>query len=254
MVITPTWQAATAGYPANAGHVNQLIATHDVSYIYNGQTLRSSQTRGIDVYSDTQTQWLSQTITTAATQTAISSVDLQVSAVGGSPTLTLIGPLVVSIYADSAGLPTGSPLATVSITSSTVYSAPYWVPIPLSLFGATTSTTYHLVVNMVGTAGHYYVWQRSSQGLGAATSTNGLVWTAQSYGLMYRLYDQSAVTGTQIQYIYEDNGARITQFTYNANGTINTITEITTAQSNTGATLTQSRSITYTTGLVTGVI
>lgn len=233
-----------------AGHINQFLGTHTSSFVYNG-ALKSSQSTGISVYTDTLTQWLSQQITTASTQTTISYVLIQVSTIGGSPTSQLINPLTVSIYADSGGVPTGSALATTTVASSNVYSSPFWLMVPFNLTGLTRNTTYHVVVTKVGTTGHYYVWQRSNQVAGAHTSTNGTAWTAQSYGLMYQVYDQTSISG-QVQLLYDDNGARIVSFTYNTNGTLNTINEYTVAQG-TSNVLVQTRTINYATGLVTGV-
>jgi hypothetical protein len=251
--VTPTWQAATAGQQGNAGHVNQFLGHHSAEFLYQG-TLRSSQTTGASVYSDTQTQWLTQTITTASTQTSISYVQLQVSTVGGSPITTLIGPLAVSLYASAGGVPTGPALMSANISSITVYSSPFWLTIPMEVSGLNTNSQYQLVVAEVGTAGHYYVLQQSNQSSGAASSPDGVTWTLQNYGLMYQVYDMSSTntTGNRVLQIYEDGGARVTQFSYNTNGTISQITEYVTAQT-TGTALEQTRTFTYSNGLLTGV-
>lgn len=249
MVVTPTWQTATSGQKANAGHVNQFLGTHQASYLYQG-ALQAFQTTGTAVYSDSLTQWLSQTITTGIAQTTIGYVQLQLSAVGGSPTLPLISPLTVSLYADLSGLPTGAAIVSATLNDSYVYSSGFWVTAPLTVTGLTPSTKYHVVTNLVGTTGHYYVWQRSNQTSGAATSATGSGWSAQTYGLMYQVYDQS--TSGQLQLIYEDNGSRWTQFTYNTNGTIAQVTEYTAGQTVTGY-LQSQRNLTYSNGLVTGV-
>jgi hypothetical protein len=249
MVVTPTWQAATSGSRGTAGAVNQFLGTHQAQFLYQASLVSSQQT-GTAAYSDSLTQWLSQTITTGVSQTAIGYVQLQLSAVGGSPTLPLIPPLTVALYADSANLPTGSAIASTIVSDSYVYSSPFWVTIPLAATGLAPSTKYHLVTSLVGTTGHYYAWQRSNQTSGAATSATGTSWTAQTYGLMYRIYDQSS-TGL-LQLIYEDNGARWTQLTYNANNTISQVTEYTAGQTTTGY-LQSQRTLTYSNGLVVGV-
>lgn len=249
MAVTPVWQTATSGQKSNAGHANQFLGTHQAAYIYQGG-LQSSQTTGTAVYSDSLTQWLSQTIATGVSQTAIGYVQLQLSAIGGSPTLPLIPPLTVGLYADSGGLPAGAAIASTTLSDSYIYSAPFWVSVPLAVSGLTPSTKYHLVTNLAGTTGHYYAWQRSNQTSGAATSTNGTTWTAQTYGLMYQVYSQAA--SGQLQLIYEDNGARWTAFSYNANGTISQVAEYTTGQTSTGY-LQSQRTLTYSNGLVIGV-
>lgn len=250
MAVTPVWKAATTGFGANAGFINQFLGTHSSSFLYSG-AVRSSRTTGTGVFTDTQTQWMSQQFTTASSQTSVAYVYVQVSTVGGSPTSQLINPLTVSLYADSGGLPTGSALVTATLASSTVYSSSFWVTVPLPVSGLTPSTVYHLVIPRVGTSGHYYVWQRSNQVAGAATSTDGSTWTSQTYGFMYQVYDQST-TGSQVQYISDDSGARLISLTYNANGTLNTISEYTVAQGS-GNVLLQNRTLAYTNGLVTGV-
>jgi hypothetical protein len=249
VTVTPTWQAATAGQRGTAGHANQFLGVHRAQILYQG-TQKSSQTTGTAVYSDTLTQWLSQTITTTSGQTSIGYVQLQLAAVGGSPTLPLIPPLTVSLYADSGGAPTGSPLATTGVSCPYIYLAPFWVTIPLPVTGLAPLTTYHLVTTLVGTTGHFYVWQQSNQTSGAATSADGTAWATQAYGLMYRVYDQAA--GGQMRLIYEDDGARWVQLTYNANKTISQVTEYTAGQTATGY-LNSQRNLTYSNGLVIGV-
>jgi hypothetical protein len=251
--VTPTWQAATSGQKANAGHINQFLGQHKATFVYQGQ-LRSSQTTGTGVYTDTLNQWMTQTITTASTQTSISYVQLQISTIGGSPTTPLINPLTVSLYTDAGGVPTGSALASVNVASTTVYSSPFWLTVPLAATGLTANGTYNLVVTRVGTAGHYYVMQQSNQATGAATSPDGVTWTLQPYGFIYQVFDTSSTspTGNKILQIYEDGGARVTQFAYNSNGTISQITEYVAAQTSSTA-LQQSRNFTYTNGFITGV-
>ena len=249
MVVTPTWQAATAGQNGAAGHANQFLGTHGSVFLYQG-ALASSQTIGSSVYSSTQSQWLAQAITTGSGQTAIGYVQLQLSTVGGSPTSAPIAPLTVSLYANSGGVPTGSPLASTTISCQYVYSAPFWVTIPLPATGLTPNHTYQIVTRPVGTTGHYYVWQQSNQVTGAATSTSGTSWAAQAFGLMYQVYDQSSAG--QLQLIYEDAGARWTQLTYSTTGQISQLTEHTVGQAATGYQYTTS-TLSYTNGLLTGV-
>lgn len=249
--FTPTWQAASASFGANAGHVNQFLASHSSTFVYNGNTLRSQQATGTAVYSDTYTQMLSTSFVTTSTQTTIGSVNAQLSTVGGSPTLPLINPITFSIYADQGGLPIGSALVSNTVSNNYVYSSPFWVTIPLPVGGLASLTTYHIVATMVGNASHYYVWQRSNQGGGAATSVNGgSTWVAQTYGLMYQIFDQTN-TGL-IQYIYEDGGARTIQLGYNSLNMPTQITEFTQAQATSGY-LQGTQNINYTNGYVTGV-
>jgi hypothetical protein len=191
---------------------------------------------------------LSQTITTGVSQTVLGSVGLQLSAVGGSPTTALIAPLTVAIYADLGGVPTGSALATASVSGQYVYAAPFWLLVPFGLT-VTAATTYHVVVSPVGTSSHYYTWQQSNQLQGAATAPDGVQWTTQGYGLMFQVLDATA-TG-QLLSISEDSGQLITSFTYTALGLIATVTQYAVTQS--GGSITSSGTLSYSNGLLTGV-
>lgn len=248
MSTIPILQAAASGQQGNAGLVAQFLAAHNASFTYSGQALISSQGTGVGVYQSTQSQWLSQTITTGVSQTAIGSVALQLATVGGSATSALIAPLTVGLYADLAGQPTGSALATATVSCQYVYSQPFWVSVPLSA-AVSSSATYHLVTNLVGTAGHYYVWQQSNQTQGAATAPDGVTWTNQTYGLMYEVFDQTA--SGQLLSISEDSGQVITTLTYTALGQIATVTQYAVTQS--GGSITSSGTLSYTNGLLTGV-
>jgi hypothetical protein len=250
MSTIPSWLGAQVAYPGNAGLVNQLLAHHNALYQYSGQSIVSQQATGSAVYIDTLNQWLSQAITTGSSQTELSGLGLQLSTIGGSPTLTLIPSLTVSLYADSVGLPTGSALASATVTSPYVYSSSFWVQIPLFASGLTASTTYHLVTSITGTTGHYYVWQESNQLTGCATAPDGVTWTAQPFGLMYQVYSQTGVSGN-ITTISEDNGALTTMLAYNSLQQISSITQYVQLQDGTSSQ--SSGTLTYTNGLVTGV-
>lgn len=250
MGANPTYLAAVAGQGANAGAVNQFLGSHSAQFLYTGGAVQTQAGTGTSIYQSTATQWYSQLISTASTQTGIGSVNLQISAVGGSPTSQLIAPLVVSLFADSGGLPTGSALATATVTSTFVYTAPFWLTVPLIATGLTPSTFYHIVVQEVGSSSHYYAWQQSNTGFGTLTSPDGATWTTQAYGLMYQIFDLSG-TG-QLAYIFEDGGARWSQISYNSQGLISQIVEYTTAQTATGY-LQGTRTLTYTNGFLTGV-
>lgn len=252
MVTTPIWQGASAGFAANAGHVNQFLGTHSSSFILSGATLQSSQATGHSgqaAFTDSVTYYISQTIVTTASQTTIGSLGLQLNVVGGSPSLTLVPPITVSLYADLLGSPTGSPLATTTISGQYVYSSSFWVQVPLVVSGLTPLTNYHIVTSLTGNSNHYYAWQRSNQSSGAATSTNGTTWVNQSYGMMYQVYDQNG-TGV-VTFVYDDGGSHWVRFTYNTNGSVATITEHTATQS--GSSLDSSATLTYTNGLMTSL-
>lgn len=250
MGANPTYLAAVAGRAANSGQINQFLGSHQTQFVYAGGAIQSQAAIGTSVYETTATQWYSQLFATTSSQTSIGAVNVQISTVGGSPTLQLIPPLVISLYADSAGQPTGSPLVTNTVSSSFVYSAPFWLTVPLPIIGLTPSTFYHITVQMVGSGTNYYVWQHSNTGSGASTSPDGVTWTGQSYGLMYQVLDTSG-TG-QLNYIYEDGGAQWSQLSYNSLGLLSQITQFTTGQTVAGN-LQTTRTLTYTNGFLTGV-
>lgn len=244
----PAYQAAASGQPTQAGGVGQFLGAHNAVFVYSGALVVSSQATGSGTYQSSQSQWLSQTITTGSTQTVIGSVNLQLSVVGGSPTLPLVAPLTIGLYADAGGLPSGSAIASAIVSCQYVYSGPFWVPVPLGAT-VTPSTVYHLVASPVGTSSHYYAWQQSNQAQGAATAPDGVQWSLATYGLMYQVLDSTA-TGSLLA-IYDDGGALITQFTYTALGQLATVTQTAVAQG--GSSITSSGTLSYTNGFFTGV-
>lgn len=248
MSTIPTLLAAGSGQAGNAGLVTQFLAAHNASFAYSGRALISSQATGSGVYQSTQSQWLAQKFTAGAGQTVVGSVGLQLSTVGGSPTSALIAPLTVGLYADSGGLPSGSALATAVVSCQYVYAQPFWVSVPLAAT-VTASTVYHLVVSMVGTASHYYVWQQSNQVTGAATAPDGVTWTNAAYGLMFEVFD--ATSSGQLLSVSEDSGSVITTFAYNSLGLIATISQYAVTQS--GSSIQSSGTLSYSDGLLTGV-
>jgi hypothetical protein len=250
MSTIPTWTGAQTKYGGDAGLVNQFLASHTALYQYSGQSIASQQATGTAVYIDTLNQWLSQTITTGTSQTDIGAVGLQLSTIGGSPTLPLIPALTVSLYADSAGVPTGPALASATVSGNYVYNSSFWVQIPLFVTGLTASTNYHLVTSITGTTGHYYVWQHSNQTAGCATAPDGVTWATQSFGLLYQVYSQDNATGNVIM-ISDDGGALTTLFTYNSLNQISTVTQYVQLQD--GTTSQSSGTLSYTNGLLTGV-
>lgn len=245
---TPTWDGASAGFATQPGQVNQLLTGHNSVWVYSGSTVQASALIGNSMYITSASQYLAQVFTTGSAQTAISQVQVQISTVGGSPITATITPLVLSLYASAGGLPTGSALASASLTEQSVYSAPFWVSLPL-VATVTPSTTYQLVISAAGTGTAYYVWQESNLGSGASTSPDNSTWTQQAYGFMFQVYDNSGTTGPLLSMV-DDGGARTAQFTYTS-GQMSTITEF--AQTQNGAGQTQSRTFTYSSGQLIGL-
>lgn len=251
MTGVPTWLAAVAGQPGQSGAVNQFHAFHSATYMGAQGTLQSSQTTGTGIYQASYTNWLSTTFQTGVSQTTIGTVKLQLNDVGGSPTSAAIPTLSVSLYTDNAGVP-GSVVTTSTLTSEFVYTSGFWVSVPMPTTGLAASTNYHIVTQLTGSSSHYYAWQQSTQGTGAATAPDGATWTTQSYGLMYEVYDfTGSPTNGLVGYLVEDGGLRWTQITYNSLSQPTSIAEYTAGPN--GTYIYQSRNLTYTNGLLTGI-
>lgn len=248
-MAAPSWLAASTGSRTLPGQVNQFLGVHSSTWVYAG-VQRAAQATGTALYASTAGAYLAQTFTTAAGQTTVGQVWLQISTVGGSPTTATITPLTVGLYATLAGAPTGSALASTAVHEQYVYTSPFWVPVPLCATGLAAGATYALVVSAAGSGSAYYVWQHSNQPSGASTSPDGTTWTAQAYGLMFQVFDQTP--GGQVQFLYDDDGARWAQFTYDSVGRVSALTEYCTAQ-NASAPLTSTRTLTYASGMLTGV-
>lgn len=244
MSAIPAWLAATPGAPGLAGQVNQFLGRHDAVLLYGGAT-QAGSTTGTAAYISTAGTWLAQQIT--PTTAAIGGLLLQINAVGGSPITPLIDPLIVALYADADGAPTGDPLAAAAVSSESVYTAGFWVPVPLVAAGLIPGTAYQIVSSPAGGAVHYYAWQQAAD-TGASTSPDGETWTPTGTALMYQVLDQS-VTGP-LTGLVEDGGTRWTQLTYDSLGRLASITETTVDQA--GGTLTSTRALTYSGGLLIG--
>lgn len=100
------------------------------------------------------------------------------------------GPLVVSIYANSGGIP-GALLADSGVLGSNIntttytYTPVYFVEAPL----LTSGTTYFITVHTQDNGSGYYLW-RSITGItgGLTSDTSGISWTATSSVFNYKTY------------------------------------------------------------------
>lgn len=233
----PSWLAATSGQPAQAGQINQFLATHQISYLYQGLTQAQQGIAGSGAV-NTNGLSISQTFTTPAGDTTIGYVQLQL-AVTGTP-----APAAVSIQADVGGVPSGTPLVTTMVPREflTGTASIQTIPLPATV---TPSTTYHIVVSAVGDASNYYSWSKSNQTSGAQTSANGTTWAAAAYGFIYWVLDQTLVG--PLTCMYEDAGARWTALTYGGVGgnQLTQLEEYTAGQTPTGYTA-SSRTLSYT--------
>lgn len=248
----PAWLGATTGQTGVAGQINQFLGTHPATVLY-AATQTAGQTTAGASSTNTNGTYLAQSFSTAGGQTAVGYVILPLSTTTTSG--SSLAPTTVSLYANASGAPTGSALVSATVTAeyanlATGGTATNTAFYPLPVTGLTASTTYWIVVASAGTSGNNYTWFRSNQASGASTSANGTTWTAQSYGFKFQVFNQAA--SGLLTHTWEDSGAR---WTWNGYGTTNLITkqaEYTTSQG-TNQYVQSFRTLSYTSGLLTGV-
>jgi hypothetical protein len=250
VTTTSTWLGATTAQLPLAAQVNQFLGVHKTQNLY-AATQTSAQTTAGSGSTSSNGLWIAQSFTTAAGQTAIGyiAIDVQVTATSGSQ----LGPMTIGIYANSGGAPTGSALLTTVFTVEYAAGQGIWTYVPMPLTGLTASTTYWIVTQPAGNVTFSYPWMKSNQTSGTSTSTNGTSWTAQTYGSMYQVFDQT-VSGL-LTHTYADSGARWTYTAYTTAAALNQISqysEYTVAQGS--SQYVQSvRFYTYSNGLLTKV-
>lgn len=247
-MTTPAWNGATSGQQPLAGQINQFLGAHSSALVYSGAVVQSSRTTVGSGSVASNGLWIAQQFTTGASQTAIGRVDIDLQPTG--VTGAQLSPAVIGIYANSGGAPSGSALVSTLVPAEyfPMFGAYTYVPMPVS--GLTANTVYWLVVQAAGNATYYYPWLKSNQTSGASTSPDGVTWTAQSYGLLYKVYDDTAAGS--VLFTWEDSGARWTYTPSNAQGTPSTLSEYTAAQA-AGDYVFSSRNFAYTNGLLTSV-
>jgi hypothetical protein len=230
MATTPTWQAASSGSLPLTGQVNQLLGTHQSQILYPALRKANQSTAGAGNQQSNGT-YIAQSFTTAVGQTTVGYVVLTISTTGG---LTgLLPPTALSLHANNAGAPALAALQTTTIASEYVATGPAASIFPLPVTGLTASTTYWLVLNASGDSTHHFNWSKSNQVSGCSTSANGTTWAAQAFGLLYEVWDQTISATTPIL-TWQDNGARWSSLTYNADNTVASIAEYTAGQTSTG--------------------
>jgi hypothetical protein len=241
-VPAPAWSAATAGFSGLAGQVNQFLTTHAATCVYTGNQTAAQATAGAGGV-NSNGLWIAQSFATAAGQTTTGYVVVTADFTG-TP-----GPWTVSIQASSAGAPSGTPLVSAVVPKEFLSGSPAAQPVMLPVTGLTASATYWIVAQAAGDVSNYFTWSKSNQVSGASTSPAGSVWTAQAYGLLYKVFDGNPVqplAGT-----WEDSGARWTVLSYTA-GQLTMIEEYTAGQAANGYTA-SARTLSYNGGTLTGV-
>lgn len=242
MTGIPSWLGATSGQSAQAGQVNQFLGAHAVTYLYTATQKAAQSTAGSGAV-NSNSLWIAQSFATAVGQTAVGRVVLTL-AVTGSP-----APLTVGLYATSAGAPTGSALVSTAVPKEFLTGSATALSIPLPAT-VSASTTYWIVTTAVGDPSDLYSWSKSNQTSGASTSANGTTWSAQTYGLLYQVYDQTA--SGSLTHSFEDSGARWTGLTYNGFNQVTKLQEYTVAQAS--GYVESSRTLSYSGASLTGVV
>jgi hypothetical protein len=256
LVTTPVWLGAGSAaslQPPTAAQVNQFLVTHLFQNIYPATLQASVTTNGSAHTSGNATTYIAQSFTTGASQTTIGYIQAPIGsfiAAGAA-----LGPATVNLYTNVAGAP-GVSLLSTPITTEYVFSITagvdtVYVTYPLPITGLTAATTYWIVLTPAGNNTNHYTWRQSASASGASTSTNGTSWTAQAYGLQYKVFD-GVPAGSNVLLTWEDSGARWTWANRDSDNRISQYAEYTTAQG-TGQYVQSFRTLSYSGSLLTGV-
>lgn len=249
-VTSNTWLGATTGQLPLAAQPNSFLGIHKAQLLY-AATQQAGQTTNGAATTSTNGLWLAQSFTTGASQTAVGYVIVPVTTTTTSG--ASLSTTTLALYANSAGAPTGAALGSVTVTAEYANLASGGTTTnrlvyPLPVTGLSVATQYWLVLHSTASTGSY-TWFRSNQVSGASTSPNGSTWTAQGYGFVYQVFDQSA--SGSLTAIWEDSGARWQALYYTATGEVSGLGQYTLAQNssyNQGY-----RTLSYSNGLLSGV-
>lgn len=251
-VTSNTWLGATAGVGIlpTAAQQAAFLGVHKTQMLY-AATQQAGQTTNGATSTSSNALWLAQSFTTGASQTAVGYVIVPVTTTSTSG--SSLAATTLSLYANSAGAPTGAALGSVTVTAEYANLASGGTPTnrliyPLPVTGLTAATTYWLVLQSTASTGSY-TWYRSNQASGASTSTNGSTWTAQSYGFVYQVFDQAAAG--LLTAIWEDSGARWQALTYSGVNEVASVGQYTASQSS--GYQQGFRNLSYSSGILSGV-
>lgn len=250
---TPTWQAPTTGQVPLATHVNQLLGVHNFTALYAAVQKAGQTTLGATA-SSTATTYLAQSFTTAVGQTTVGYISAPITS--NTVSGTNLATTTLGLYASSGTAPTGSAINSVTITTEYAYGTTgagttnVSTLYPLPTTGLTASTQYWLVLKIAGTPSNHYSWFQSNQVSGASTSPDGTTWTAQGFGFVFQVFDQTA--SGLLTAIWDDGGARWSTFTSISNSAIDGINEYTAGQTTSGY-IQSVRLASYSNGFLTGV-
>jgi hypothetical protein len=198
----PVWLGATTGQLPTASQMDAGLVTHPSSIVYTGASVAVQSTAGSGSTASNGL-YIAQSFTTGTFTTA-GRVVLTMTTTG-TPV-----PTTIQLQTNNAGAPSGTVVTSTVIPPGWANASVVGQSIPLPASGLSASTTYWIVMKAAGDASDFYSWFKSNQTSGASTSTNGTAWTAQTYGLLYQVFDLSVVL--PLLHTWEDSGARITRF------------------------------------------
>jgi hypothetical protein len=230
----PTWRAPQSGQAVQAGDINQFLGLHATTYIATGALFDFESTTGassVPLQASGTFQYAQQVFANSTFPGRLGYVGAYLQAVGSGADVT------ITLFATTSGVPTTQVTSTVA--SQVVLPAEFiptgapgvcYAPLPIS--GLTPSTIYAMVLTSPGTASNYVTWQKSVR-TGAAFSGNGSGggWVSQPFGMRYELWAGPGIGSLgqdgRLAFVFEDGGARWSQFVRTPNGTIATVREYT---------------------------
>lgn len=190
----PTSSPTSSVLSVSAFVAGENLAQGDAVAIGSGNGyLILSQTFKAQTNSFSTTRWLSQMFTTSADAISIQKTDLNMVSGGGILTLDLL----VSIRADSAGVPTGADLGSINVNTTISNAGDNIVTFTFSSpIVVTASTPYHIVLRVGASGGSPMTWYGDTSGTGGNVSTNsGSTWGSDNSPKWCKVYEINALAG-----------------------------------------------------------
>jgi hypothetical protein len=186
----PIWSAATPGQATLAGQINQFLAVHTASLLYDGSLVITAPTisgsPATDTFTTTQTQFAFR-FATSTSAVALTRVAFAIGATGAGVDL------LVTLQGDNGSGPNGTvitssylPAEWLSSGTQTAVAPAHGIPLQANL---NPLTYYNIVITPASTfnSTNNVVVSHSTATSGAQTY-NGSTWTPQSYGYGVNLY------------------------------------------------------------------
>jgi hypothetical protein len=247
---TPSWAAPGTGTGAAAGHVTQFLATHAISYLYQGVSqVAGSIGTGTQYLNATQSgeAWIDQPWTTAAGQTTINRVEFSYG------TSLNPGNMTLSLQTDSAGAPSGTILGTSLIIPGGLYPSTFGVcSFPYIVTGLVAATKYHWVFSNVANTTYYQGFYGNGTTVGTVAyygigATQPSSWTSLAHTLSFTVYNG---IGGNLCHTYEDAGAKWTALIFATTNVPSSVATVVTTPTILGS----YRALSYASGELTGVV